>query len=82
MFSMLLWVENSKLIHYNVENIENEKCSADYISYLIDLLVSTISNLLNASATIFLEPCMYMSSGLYSSRISLYHMILSVLNVL
>ena len=35
-------------------------------------LVSTMSNLLNVSAAIFLEPCMHIISGLYSSRISLY----------
>ena len=49
---------------------------------LIGLFVSTMSNLLNVAAAIFLELCMYMSSGLYCSRISLYLMTLSVLNVL
>ena len=49
---------------------------------LIGLFISAMSNLLNASAVIFFEPCIYMSSGLYSSRISLHLMTLSVLNVL
>ena len=60
-----------------------EKYSAnDEMLGLIGLLAFTLSILLNASAAIFLEPCMYMSSGLYSSRISLHLMTLSVLNVL
>ena len=33
----------------------------DDLSSLIELLVSTMSNLLNTSAAIFLEPYMYMS---------------------
>ena len=49
---------------------------------LIGLLDYTISNLLSVSAAIFLETCMYMSSGLYSSKISLHLLTLSVLNVL
>ena len=49
---------------------------------LIGLLASTMSNLFNASAAIFLEPYMYMSSGLYSCRISVHLMTLSVSNVL
>ena len=49
---------------------------------LIELLVYTMSNLLNASAARFLEPYMYISSGLYCSRISFHLMTLSILNVL
>ena len=61
----------------------NEKSPAnDDILSLIGLLVFPMSNLLNTSAAIFLEPFMYMSFGLYSSRISLYLMTLLVLNVL
>ena len=66
-----------------MSSFSKEKNSAnDDILGLIGLLVSTMSNLLNTSAAIFLEPYMYMSHRLFSSRISLHLMTLSVLNVL
>ena len=65
-------------------SLSKGKCSANgYMLGLIGLLVFTMSkNLLNASTAVFLELCMYMSSGLYSSRINLHLMTLSALNVL
>ena len=60
-----------------------EKCSADDdLLGLIGLLASNLYYLLNVSVAIFLEPCISMTYGLYSSTMSLHLMTLSVLNVL